>query len=175
MTTTASPPTAQPASAKPLVAPGFFLGLGLAGFFDGIVLHQILQWHHMLTDAGYSAETVSGLEINTLADGFFHLGSAVLTAVGVGLLWRVGRQVQAAGSGRVFGGALLLGAGTFNLVEGLIDHYILQIHHVKSGPHEAAWDLGFLIVAGLLMAIGWGLMQSGLKLSASGTAGREPV
>jgi uncharacterized membrane protein len=26
------------------------LGIGLGGFFDGIVLHQILQWHHMLSD-----------------------------------------------------------------------------------------------------------------------------
>jgi uncharacterized membrane protein len=25
------------------------MGLGLGGFLDGIVLHQVLQWHHMLT------------------------------------------------------------------------------------------------------------------------------
>jgi uncharacterized membrane protein len=31
---------------------GVLLGLGLGGFVDGIVLHQILQWHHMLTDYG---------------------------------------------------------------------------------------------------------------------------
>jgi Predicted membrane protein (DUF2243) len=29
--------------------PGILLGVGLGGFVDGIVLHQILQWHHMLT------------------------------------------------------------------------------------------------------------------------------
>jgi hypothetical protein len=28
---------------------GVFLGLGLGGFFDGIVLHQVLQWHHMVS------------------------------------------------------------------------------------------------------------------------------
>jgi Predicted membrane protein (DUF2243) len=28
---------------------GILLDLGLGGFFDGIVLHQILQWHHMVT------------------------------------------------------------------------------------------------------------------------------
>ncbi len=32
--------------------PGLLLGIGLGGFVDGIVLHQILQWHHMLTDEG---------------------------------------------------------------------------------------------------------------------------
>ena len=31
----------------PPKAAGFLLGLGLGGFFDGIVLHQLLQWHHM--------------------------------------------------------------------------------------------------------------------------------
>lgn len=28
---------------------GFLLGIGFGGFVDGIVLHQLLQWHHMLT------------------------------------------------------------------------------------------------------------------------------
>jgi uncharacterized membrane protein len=31
------------------VSAGIFFGLGLGGFFDGIVLHQLLQWHHMLS------------------------------------------------------------------------------------------------------------------------------
>jgi len=34
----------------PLIAAGIFLGLGLGGFVDGILLHQILQWHHMLSN-----------------------------------------------------------------------------------------------------------------------------
>jgi Predicted membrane protein (DUF2243) len=53
---------------------GILLGVGFGGFFDGIVLHQILQWHHLLTSTGdHPATTVAGLEDNTLADGFFHL------------------------------------------------------------------------------------------------------
>ena len=49
------------------------MGIGLGGFVDGIVLHQILQWHHMLTDTGdYPPTTIAGLEANTLADGLFH-------------------------------------------------------------------------------------------------------
>ena len=53
--------------------PGLLLGVGLGGFVDGIVLHQILQWHHLLTSEGsYPATTVAGLEANTLADGLFH-------------------------------------------------------------------------------------------------------
>jgi uncharacterized membrane protein len=38
------------------VSAGILLGLGLGGFFDGIIWHQVLQWHHMLTSAGYPAD-----------------------------------------------------------------------------------------------------------------------
>lgn len=56
------------------VSAGILFGLGLGGFFDGIVLHQILQWHHMMSDtAGYPVTTLRGLEVNTVADGFFHV------------------------------------------------------------------------------------------------------
>ena len=51
---------------------GILFGLGLGGFFDGIVLHQLLQWHHMLTSFGYPADNVRNLEINTLWAGIFH-------------------------------------------------------------------------------------------------------
>jgi hypothetical protein len=48
------------------ISAGILFGLGLGGFFDGIVVHQLLQWHHMLTDAGYPPTTVENLKINTL-------------------------------------------------------------------------------------------------------------
>jgi hypothetical protein len=51
-----------PRRAKPLVQAGILLDLGLGGFFDGIVLHQILQWHHMAS-AVTDTTTVSGLPI----------------------------------------------------------------------------------------------------------------
>ena len=28
---------------------GLLLGFAMGGFFDGILLHQILQWHHLLS------------------------------------------------------------------------------------------------------------------------------
>ena len=56
---------------------GIFFGLGLGGFFDRIVLHQILQWHHMATSAGYSADSVPNLERNTLLDGLFHAATYI--------------------------------------------------------------------------------------------------
>jgi uncharacterized membrane protein len=46
---------------RSITAPAIVLGIGLGGFLDGIVLHQILQWHHMLTSTGdYPATTVRG-------------------------------------------------------------------------------------------------------------------
>jgi uncharacterized membrane protein len=54
-------------STGPIVIAGVALGVGLGGFFGGIVFHQLLQWHHMLTGHGdYPMDTVSGLEVNRL-------------------------------------------------------------------------------------------------------------
>jgi uncharacterized membrane protein len=60
-------------------AAGIFFGLGLGGFFDGIVLHQLLQWHHMVTSAGYPADSVDNLKLNTLLDGVFHASTYILS------------------------------------------------------------------------------------------------
>src|SRR3954452_21063917 len=71
-----------------ITLPSVLLGVGLGGLFDGIVLHQILQWHHMLTStANYPATTVHGLEVNTLWDGIFHAATSVFGTVGVRILW----------------------------------------------------------------------------------------
>ena len=53
------------------VSAGVFFGLGLGGFFDGIVLHQVLQWHHMLS-SWYPVNTIENLELNTRWGGIFH-------------------------------------------------------------------------------------------------------
>jgi uncharacterized membrane protein len=49
------------------IAAGLLFGLGLGGFFDGILLHQVLQWHHMLTSAGYPADSVQNLGVLPVA------------------------------------------------------------------------------------------------------------
>ena len=138
-------------SKQPMLVAGIVLGLGQAGFFDGIVIHQLLQWHHMFTSVETS-QTVSGLELNTLGDGLFHLFDWLLTLAGLFLFWRVSRNEAADKSAGLFVGSLLIGAGLFDFVEGLIDHQILGIHHVKPGPNEFAWDMGFLAL-GLGLAL----------------------
>ncbi len=139
---------------------GILLGIGFGGFFDGILLHQILQWHHLLTSTGdHPANTVIGLEANTLADGLFHALTFVCSLAGLFMLWAAARRGTIV-TGRVLLGAMLLGWGLFNLVEGLVDHQILTIHHVNY-DNVPVWDVAFLVF-GALLAIG------GRALTASG-------
>lgn len=138
------------------------MGLGLGGFVDGILLHQILQWHHMLTgeQGGEPMSTVAGLEANTLADGFFHVATWIMVAVASWLTLRAWQAGELAPPWRAHIGMLLAGWGIFNIVEGLVDHQLLGIHHVRDdlgGPIE--WDLGFLLLGVLLVAGGLALAR----------------
>ena len=147
--------------ATPPKAPGFLLGVGLGGFIDGIVLHQILQWHHMLTDTGeYPSNSVAGLEANTLADGFFHLATWVCVAAATFLIVRAWQRGELAPPWRAHIGMLLAGWGVFNVVEGLIDHQLLGIHHVRDDlGAPLGWDIGFLVFGALLVAVGVALAR----------------
>jgi uncharacterized membrane protein len=138
------------------------LGFGLGGFFDGIVLHQLLQWHHMVSSA-YPTETVSGLRVNTLGDGLFHAFTYVVTIAGVFLLWSAARQRHTRWPTAPFIGLLLIGWGAFNLVEGVIDHLMLGIHHVNetvSREQWIWWDLAFLVWGVAMVIIGWWLLRT---------------
>jgi uncharacterized membrane protein len=148
-----APEQTSDSNIRPLLLAGLVLGLGQGGFFDGIVFHQLLQWHHMFSSIKTDA-TIAGMELNTLGDGLFHLFDWLLTLTGIGLLWRAGRSVENVWSGQVLFGSLLMGAGIFNLVEGIIDHHILGIHHLKPGVHQGLWDIGFLASGVLLIGVG---------------------
>jgi uncharacterized membrane protein len=150
-------------------APGFLFGLGLGGFIDGIVLHQVLQWHHMLTGdgGGEPSDTVAGLEANTLADGFFHLGTWILVAVAMTLTLRAWRAGELAPPWRFHVGLLLAGWGTFNLVEGLVDHQLLGLHHVRDDVGAPlGWDLAFLTFGAALVGAGIALTRRGPRRAA---------
>lgn len=140
----------------PSKLPGLLYGVGLGGFVDGILLHQVLQWHHMVSDVhDYPMTTLAGLEVNTLADGFFHAATwSFVVAASLATLhsWRQGRIAP---SYTFHVGGVLAGWGIFNVVEGLIDHQLLGVHHVRDdlgGP--LSWDVGFLVLGVLLIAGG---------------------
>jgi uncharacterized membrane protein len=136
--------------------PGTVLGLGLGGFADGIALHQIAQWHNM-GSAVLPPTTMEAMKQNMAWDGWFHVATLLLTLVGVYLLLRDARAGVPLPRAGAFTGQLLLGWGVFNLVEGLIDHHLLGIHHVRDVPvHVPAYDWLFLAVGGAgLIALGW--------------------
>ncbi|MEV5580538.1 DUF2243 domain-containing protein [Streptomyces parvus] len=144
--------------------PGIILGVGLGGFVDGILLHQLLQWHHMLTSTNhdrigvkyYPANTVSGLEMNTVWDGVFHAICWVAVLAGLAVLYgRVTHHRRRVWTSAALYGWILVGWGLFNLVEGILDHHILGIHHVYAGEQQIWWDLGFLLLGAVLIAVGW--------------------
>jgi uncharacterized membrane protein len=152
-------------SQPPSKVSGLLYGLGLGGFVDGIVLHQIPQWHHMVSDLSrYPVTTIAGLEVNTLADGFFHLATWVLVmaaSIAAITAWRQGRLAP---NWRFHFGLVLTGWGIFNVVEGLIGPQILGLHQVRDdlgGP--LLWDIGFLIFGVLLIVGGWSLHKAGLR------------
>jgi uncharacterized membrane protein len=139
----------------PLIAAGLLIGAGLGAFVDGIVFHELLQWHHLLSGRRDASDLV-GLQVNMIWDGVFHACAWAMTAWGVGRLWVAARDHGAApGAGGTVLGACLLGAGLFDVLEGVIDHHLLQIHHVHPGKGELAWDLGYLGAGCAIALVGY--------------------
>ena len=154
---------ATPRNAPTSRTPGIVLGLGLGGFLDGILLHQIIHWHNM-GSARVPPVTFEALKQNMRWDGLFQAAVWVLTLVGVYLLLRDARADRALPDFRGLTGQLILGWGIFNLVEGVIDHVLLELHHVRDLPaHVPVYDWVFLLVGGLgFILLGRSLSRQGL-------------
>lgn len=146
------------ASARPAVAAALTLGIGLGGFFDGIVFHQILQVHNMLSGWLPVTDLVSA-KANMVWDGLFHAAVWAITLLGVVMLWRVGRRSDVAMDQRYLVGGFLMGWGLFNLVEGVIDHHILGVHHVVELYGPSVWDFAFLGWGAAMVVTGWLLVR----------------
>ncbi len=149
-----------------ILTAGFVLGVGLGGFIDGIVLHQIMQWHNM-GSAVLPPHTMEAMKLNMLWDGLFHAATWLITVAGVWMLWA--DQQDTAPNGRMLAGQMILGWGVFNLIEGVIDHHLLELHHVRDLPlHVPAYDWAFLLVGGLVfIGVGW-LMASPHRQAVAG-------
>ena len=139
---------------------GVILGIGLGGFADGIGLHQIAQWHNMAS-AVVPPTTMDAMRLNMMWDGFFHAATWAITLAGVFVLLADARRGRRTPSPIAFTGQLLLGWGLFNLVEGIIDHHVLNLHHVRDMPvHVPVYDWVFLLVGGIgFSVIGWALSK----------------
>jgi uncharacterized membrane protein len=66
---------------------------------------------------------------------------------------------------------VLAGWGIFDLVEGLVDHQLLGVHHVRDDlGAPLSWDIGFLVFGALLVVAGWSLHRRGVR-----ALGRRPA
>ncbi|GKV73709.1 DUF2243 domain-containing protein [Pseudarthrobacter oxydans] len=169
----ATPDRNHETAPKAITLPGIILGVGLGGFVDGILLHQILQWHHMLSSSetanvdigAYPVTTVHGLQMNTLWDGFFHTITWLAVLIGLGILYsRIRGSRGRIWASKVLWGWVLVGWGIFNVTEGILDHHLLGIHHVVTGEFQTVADILFLIFGVLLIAGGWALQRTGQVL-----------
>jgi uncharacterized membrane protein len=130
-----------------LMIGSFILGFGFIGAMDGVIFHQLLQWHSVVMQTDLHGQIVS--------DGLFHLAVTITLVIGGILLWLAGKPTDHSRGIRLLLGGFLLGGGVFNVVEGIINHHLLQIHRVKPGdPNALAYDIGFLAIGVLFIIAG---------------------
>lgn len=163
-------PTDVGASTAPLRWPGLFLGVAFGGFFDGIVLHQILQWHHLLS--GLSEGRWNDLRIQLLADGVFHALMYVLAAVAVVLLFRRRFHLRLPGARDTLLVVFVTGFASWHFLDAVVSHWLLGIHRIRmDSAQPLAWDIGWLLIFGLLPGL-WARRHARIaSLRASATRG----
>ena len=147
------------------VSAGILFGLGLGGFFDGIIFHQVLRWHHMLS-SWYPVNSLQNYELNTLCDGIFHSTTYLFVVAGLYILWRTAQRFHLYWSSKLPAGTMLIGFGGFNVVEGLVDHQLLGIHHVNEivdPAYRFYFIAGFILWGILMLIIGWILLRQGQR------------
>jgi uncharacterized membrane protein len=153
---------------RPWLVWSALLGFAFGGFFDGILLHQILQWHHLLS--GVSG--VASLRAQLLWDGLFHALMYLVALVALIGLRRY--RARAASIDESLSGAMLVGFGAWHVVDALLSHWVLGIHRIRmDSPTPLLWDLGWLAGFGLApLALGAALIR-GARLSAEARLGRR--
>lgn len=147
------------------VTAGVLLGIGMGGFADGILFHQILQLHNMLSNT-VPRDSLVNEQINMFWDGLFHAFTWMVTAAGIWIMWHTGRHRATVPTGRMLWGSLMAGWGLFNVVEGTIDHELLQVHHVYQNGNHGLWDAVFLVVGVGLLVGGAAVVRAEMRVLA---------
>jgi len=152
--------TDEPRLTRRLAFGGFWLGFALGGFFDGIILHQILQWHHLLSGVAPTS-TIGDLRFQVLADGVFHATHYIFAMLGLWLLWSARRGLAGRGRGRRLVAFALIGFGAWHIIDAVLVHWILQLHRIRMDvDNPLLWDLIWLFPFGILAtALGYWILQ----------------
>lgn len=150
----------------------FVLGFALSGFFDGVLLHQILQWHHLLSLV--DAEAMRSVRAQILADGLFHALMYVVALAGLGVLWRSRRSLADEGGARRLWSGALIGFGVWNIVDVVGVHWMLRLHRLRLDVADPlTWDVGWLAglgVAPVVLGLIVGLTRSRRGMAGGGSA-----
>lgn len=139
--------TASPTRSRTVLAGGL-LGIAAAAAIDEIVFHQLLQWHHFVDRESSIAGVVS--------DGILHAVSWIATVIALFLLVDLRRRGSVVWS-RWWGG-MLVGAGGFQVYDGVVQHKLFGLHQVRYGVDLLPYDLAWNIVGGLLLVAGVALL-----------------
>jgi len=144
-------------SISPWARWGAVLGFALGGFFDGILLHQILQWHHLLS----LVPGIDDLRLQVLWDGWFHALMYVIALAGLVGLWRVHRR-GTGNWGWPLVGMVLVGFGLWHVLDTLLSHWLLGIHRIRvDSDNPLAWDLLWFGLFGIVpLLLGWRLRRA---------------
>jgi uncharacterized membrane protein len=148
---------------------GALVGIGIIGFLDEVILHQVLQWHNF-----YWATDQAG---RVLTDGIFHVVSTGLLLWGTYRVWRYDQA--APGQLRALVAGIFLGGGGFNLYDGVVQHALLHLHLVNekvcpvvyannsipSCTADIPFEIAFDLVAALLLATGFAVLSRGTRAS----------
>lgn len=100
---------------------GALFGVGLAGFVDETVFHQLLHWHHF-----YDKSTPA---VGLVSDGLFH-ALGFFCIVGGLFLFADLRRRDAYANPRWWAG-LCFGLGRFQLYDGTIQHKLMGLHQIR--------------------------------------------
>jgi uncharacterized membrane protein len=147
----------RPATERGVLGAGVF-GFGFSGLVDVVVLHHVLQWHHLVSGI-YPMDTLAGLRTNLLADGLFSLVMLVGMTVGAGLLWRAERAASDPLAVYPLAGGALIGLGAFDVFDAVVNHMLLGLHQPLSqgGRYNPHW----LVVSLLLVTAGYIIYRTG--------------
>lgn len=130
---------------KQTVLSGFLFGCGIAAsMIDLFIFHLGLQWHHFYD--------LSTHEIALLTDGIFHAFGWFITVWGLFLLADIRRRGGV--NWKCWAGAVVLGVGSFQLLDGVLNHKILGIHQIRYGVDLLLYDTVWIGSAVLFMVIG---------------------
>jgi uncharacterized membrane protein len=125
------------------------LGFGLGGLVDGILLHQVLQWHHLVSGV-QGDDTLEGLQRNLFWDGVFHAATLVVLVLGVAAVW-----LSPPPRLRQLLGWLLVGWGAFHVVDQLVFHLALGLHDIRQGVESPElYNWGFFAAGLAMMGLG---------------------